>query len=144
MFYFPYDEEDYQRGQQMTESELGKKKIGKWTDGAVRRFIRNVGGQDAVNDLFKLRIADATANPKGMFDPRELELLEMRIADVLVKDTALKISDLDINGKDLQAIGIEPGPKMGQILKDLLEMVLEDPALNDKARLLAVVKKKYL
>lgn len=145
MFYFPYDEEDFEKGKKIGEKELQKKSnIAKWKDAAIRRFVRNVGGEDAVDELIKLRIADATANPKGMFDPKEIEALQKRIAEVKSKDMALKVSDLDLNGRDLEKLGIKPGPKMGQILRDLLELVIEEPQLNDEERLVEIVKEKYL
>lgn len=146
MFYFPYDEEDFERGEKkIGEKELQKKQnIAKWKDPAIRRFVRNVGGEEAVDELIKLRIADATANPKGMFDPVEIEALQKRIAEVKSKDMALKVSDLDIKGGDLKKLGVEPGPKMGPILRELLELVIEDPTLNDKERLMGIVKEKYL
>jgi tRNA nucleotidyltransferase (CCA-adding enzyme) len=53
---------------------------------------------------------------------------------------ALKIADLDINGGDLQGIGILAGPKMGQVLNHLLELVIEDPGMNSKELLLDAAK----
>jgi tRNA nucleotidyltransferase (CCA-adding enzyme) len=141
MFYFPYDEEDFEKGKRIIRR---KASIGKWTDAAIRRFVRNVGGEDAIDDLIKLRIADATANPKGSFDETEVMALQKRISEVREKDMALKVSDLDIKGEDLIKLGIKSGPKMGKILNELLEMVIEDPTLNDKERLVEVVKERYL
>jgi len=145
MFYFPYDEEAFMKGKELGDTELEKgKKILQWGDAAIRRFVKNVGGEDAVDDLFMLRIADATANPKGLFDPHELEALEQRISEVRQKDMALKVSDLDINGHDLQELGIPSSPKLGNILHDLIEIVIEDPTKNDKKTLISIVKERYL
>jgi tRNA nucleotidyltransferase (CCA-adding enzyme) len=41
----------------------------------------------------------------------------------------------------LEEIGLKPGKTMGMILNQLLEAVLEDPGLNDKARLLDIAMK---
>jgi tRNA nucleotidyltransferase (CCA-adding enzyme) len=57
---------------------------------------------------------------------------------------ALKVADLDIKGKDLIKMGIKPSPRMGKILNELLEMVIEDPTVNDKERLTEIVKDNYL
>ncbi len=108
-----------------------------WTDAAIRRFIQNVGGEDAIDDLMKLRIADAAANPKSEFDPKELDILSARIAEVRAKEMALKIEDLDITGNDLMKnFDLQPGPVLGQVLKYLLDKVIEDPAYNKKIDLL--------
>ncbi|MBN2015957.1 HD domain-containing protein [Candidatus Dojkabacteria bacterium] len=141
MFYFPYDEEDLLKGKKIIRK---RSEIGKWGDSAIRRFVRNVGGEEAVDELIKLRIADATANPRGSFDEQEIVALQKRIAEVREKDMALKISDLDIDGDDLKKAGIDPGPQMGKILNELLEIVIEDPTMNDKEKLLGVVKENYL
>lgn len=113
-----------------------------WTDGAIRRFIKNVGGEDAVDELMKLRIADAAANPKTEFNPKELDELSRRIAEVRSQEMALKITDLDITGTDLmQNLQIKPGKQLGEILNHLLEIVLDEPLLNKKLDLLRLAKK---
>lgn len=129
MFYYPVITEG------ATEQEVEQYEAKKWTDAAVRRFIARVG-EENIDDLFSLRIADAAANPKSVFQPKEIELLQSRISDVRAKDMALRVSDLAISGDDLMQMGIDPGPKMGEILKKLLDEVIEDPAQNDKDRLL--------
>jgi len=53
---------------------------------------------------------------------------------------ALKVTDLAVNGNDLEKIGVKPGPEMGKILKSLLDMVLEDPLMNTKEKLLEAAK----
>jgi len=47
---------------------------------------------------------------------------------------------LEITGEDLMEIGIEKGPQMGIILNELLDMVVEDPMLNTKEKLLKKAK----
>lgn len=119
------------------ESRVGST-AGGWSDAAVRRLIQNVGGEDAIDDLMKLRIADAGANPKSEFNPEEIRVLSERIAAVRKNDMALKVTDLNINGQDLiSELNIEAGALVGQILQQLLELVIEDPLLNVKPLLLA-------
>jgi len=114
-----------------------------WTDSAVRRLIQNVGGEDAIDDLMKLRIADADGNPKSDFNPKELDALSERIAIVRSKDMALKVTDLDITGHDLmENLGII-GPKIGEVMKHLLDLVIEEPLYNKKLDLLRLAK-EYL
>lgn len=134
MFYYPYPKEN------MTPEEIENIEIHSWSDSAVRRFIQRVG-EENIEDLFRLRIADASSNPHTAFDPEEINILQKRISEVRQQDMALKISDLVINGNDLEAIGIEKGPQMGKILNDLLDMVVEDPLLNTKEKLLEEAKK---
>ncbi len=52
---------------------------------------------------------------------------------------ALGLADLAVDGDDLmRALGLGPGPALGRLLDDLLERVLVDPMLNERARLLAI------
>ena len=52
----------------------------------------------------------------------------------------IALQDLAVSGDDLRAAGIPAGPMLGRILHDLLERVLDDPALNTHDRLLALAK----
>lgn len=47
--------------------------------------------------------------------------------------------DLAISGRDLQSMGIQPGPEMGKLLERLLETVLEDPSKNTAEELRKLV-----
>jgi tRNA nucleotidyltransferase (CCA-adding enzyme) len=47
---------------------------------------------------------------------------------------------LAVDGEDLKALGVKPGPGMGKILKQLEETIIEDPSKNTKETLLALAK----
>jgi tRNA nucleotidyltransferase (CCA-adding enzyme) len=47
-----------------------------------------------------------------------------------------KLSNLAINGNDLLALGLKPGPRVGEILNKLHESVMEAPELNTRQALL--------
>lgn len=128
MFYYPH----YEDG--MSEEDQQKLKEKEWSDSAVRRFIARVG-EENLEDLFSLRIADASSNPMTGFKPEEIAQLQIRISEVRSKDMALKVTDLKINGNDLQDLGFS-GPEVGRKLKALLEKVIDDPMLNQKETLL--------
>ncbi len=137
MFFYPYETED------MSTEERREIREKQWGDAAIRRFIARVG-EENLEDLFSLRVADASANPKTSFKPGEIEALQKRISEVRKKDMALKISDLDITGDDLIEFGVKEGPEVGKILNELLEIVIEDPLMNDKEKLLEEVEKMNL
>ena len=64
-----------------------------------------------------------------------------RAAAILARGDALAPSELAIAGKDLiEALGLPPGPRLGQLLKLLFERVLDDPSLNTREQLLAVAR----
>jgi tRNA nucleotidyltransferase (CCA-adding enzyme) len=81
------------------------------------------------------------SNPSSEYNPEEIAELQARISKVFQEDMALKLSDLKITGDDLAQIGVPRGPKMGQILDSLLDIVIENPLKNEKSILLEEAKK---
>ena len=111
-----------------------------WTDGTIRRFVRRVGGQGGLKDLFALREGDVKGRGFGEDPDGELGELQRRIAVVADVDAALKVTDLAIDGKDVMRIlGIAPSREIGVILERLLERVLDDPSLNEREKLEAML-----
>jgi tRNA nucleotidyltransferase (CCA-adding enzyme) len=110
-----------------------------WTDAAVRRFVKRVG-RDLIADLFALRGADNVAS--GAREPARggLPELRKRVAAVLASDP-LEAGQLAVDGNDLiEALGIRPGPLVGELLERLLEAVLDDPRHNEREQLLAMAR----
>jgi poly(A) polymerase/tRNA nucleotidyltransferase (CCA-adding enzyme) len=113
---------------------------GDWGEAAVRRFIRRIGGLANVADLFALRRAETAAMIKTN-DGSYLTELQQRIDKVIADQNALQVTDLKVDGQDVMAVlQIPPGPKVGQILNDLLEKVLDDPNLNNRDSLLELIR----
>lgn len=113
-----------------------------WTDAAVRRFIVKIGAEN-FEDLFDLRIADIYGmnNQKVLSNSetiKNLNELTERINKVNKENTALSLKDLKINGNDLIALGVKPGKKIGIILNQLFQTVLDDPTQNNKEKLIEI------
>ena len=104
-----------------------------WSDGAIRRLIVRVGKEN-LNNLFMLRECDRKAT---LFLPQDYndEELKARVEREISSSPALTLKDLKINGKDLSSY-MNNGPMTGRVLKSLLEMVIDDPTLNQKQILL--------
>ncbi|MCK4303431.1 MAG: CCA tRNA nucleotidyltransferase [Candidatus Eisenbacteria sp.] len=107
----------------------------KWTDSAVRRFAHTVGLEN-IPDLIHLRLADMIGNGRKSGDTSPLQALLRRVDEVIAKDTALSVKDLAIGGHELMDLGVPKGPGIGQILRALLEKVLDDPEVNTGEALL--------
>lgn len=107
----------------------------------LRKLISKVGW-DNIYDLIDLRAADRIASGfDKIYSPGlkkliiDLELLKEEKSDYQIKDLAVCGQDI------IDELGIAPGPKVGQLLKQLLEAVLENPKLNTKEKLLEIAKK---
>ena len=110
-----------------------------WSDAAVRRFIGRVrvGSLDDLDDLFELREADNVGSGLPANAGR-LDELRARVSQQLDAHVALSLGDLAVDGSDLiEELGLSPGPEIGRILSALLELVIVDSSLNDRATLLA-------
>ncbi len=101
-----------------------------WSDGAVRRFMRKVGVEN-IPELFELREADRIGNGTRMGLPEPIKKLQERIDAVIEAENAITVRDLNINGNIImERFDLTPGPVIGRILHDLLEMVLDEPEMN--------------
>jgi tRNA nucleotidyltransferase (CCA-adding enzyme) len=103
----------------------------------VRRWLRRVG-LDFYPDILRLRAAIADASGSG--ERAELGRLARRLRAVVREQPPLAIADLAIGGADLRAAGVPAGPLYGEILRDLLERVVDDPSLNTRERLVEIVE----
>jgi len=110
-----------------------------WGDAGVRRFIQRVG-VDAIDDLFALRRADNVGSGVPP-DAHGLDELRSRVDAELAASVVLDRSRLAVRGDDLMAeLGVPQGARLGRILDELLERVIADPKLNDRASLLLLAE----
>lgn len=111
-----------------------------WTDAAVRRFVRRVGVND-IDPLLRLATADALAKGREVHEElAALQELRARIDQALAAGAAFGTRDLAIDGGDvMRRMGVSPGRVIGEVLEALLQRVLEEPELNERERLLALV-----
>jgi len=88
-----------------------------------------------------LRCADAYAFSGKEADSSSLLQLSDRVKKILSNGRAFMVKDLAVSENDLISIGIPSGKKMGIILNELLETVLDDPAQNTREKLLEIAGK---
>lgn len=107
----------------------------------VRRVISRVG-TDSMEDLFAVKRADTLG--QSLYQRREkldyVDEFERLYHEVLEKNQCVTKKDLAVNGRDLIALGMEPGPRLGEVLDALFERVLDTPELNTREQLLAMAQ----
>jgi tRNA nucleotidyltransferase (CCA-adding enzyme) len=108
-------------------------------DAGVRRWLLHVPPA-LVNDLFRLRMALWRALP---VERGERDLIERwrHVRRVLADAPPLTTADLAVDGRDLKQLGLEPGPQFGEILRALLDAVVEDPSLNRRETLIDMARR---
>lgn len=111
----------------------------------VRRAISKVG-KDLFPYFLKVRRANILAQKEETQEKALADLQELtRIYEgILERGECVCIKELAVDGRDLLAVGVKQGKQLGEILSDLLEIVLEEPEKNTKEMLLSHVQVNYL
>lgn len=103
------------------------------TNVSVRRAVSRIG-EELFPLYLKVHRADVLAqNPTTQKEKlEELELIEKIYQQVLEERNCLSLKQLAVTGRDLIEEGIPAGPRLGEILKQLLDMVIEEPEKNQR------------
>ncbi len=108
------------------------------SDASIRRFIKKVSLEN-IDDILDLREGDRLGSGAKKTSWR-LEEFKKRIIEQL--NQPMDLSDLAINGQIIMdEFQLKPSPLIGQILNQLLEEVMENPALNTKPSLIEETQK---
>ena len=102
----------------------------------VKRWLGRLG-EEAFFDLLALKRADNLAQaPEYRGRQREYDRLEQLAREILQGQACFTLRDLAVDGGDLLALGMRPGPGVGRMLEALLEDVLEERLPNERRALL--------
>ena len=107
------------------------------TGPAIRRWLRRLG-PEAFFQLLEVKRADNMGQNLEKVRGRLAELGEIRAQAerILAEKQCLTLKDLAVNGRDVIAAGIEPGPEVGQVLEGLLKRILDGEIQNQRNALL--------
>lgn len=103
----------------------------------IRKLLVDVG-PDNLERLIVIKKVDLAAHSDYLIDEKWADVnkfIEMS-RKIIADGDCLNIKDLKVSGKDLIEAGIPAGPTLGAMLKKLLDLVLEDPARNERSYLL--------
>src|SRR3989344_1705394 len=107
------------------------------TDKAIRRFIRNVG-KEYLDDILAVRTGDRLGGGARETSWR-LERFKKKLIEV--QKQPFTVHDLKITGHEVMVIlNLESGPKVGRILQQLYDEVVEKHLDNDQDILLKRLK----
>lgn len=69
----------------------------------------------------------------------ELNVIRAKAERILAERQCLTLKDLAVNGRDVIAAGIGPGPEVGRVLERLLDRVLSEEIPNKRKVLLGLI-----
>jgi len=106
----------------------------KVTMSAVRRLAKRLGVEN-LEDFFMLRQADRIGSGAPKAFPFRLKYLKYLLHKAQLQPITVQM--LKVNGYDvMNVLKINPGPKVGYVLKALLDEVLDDDKKNEREYLL--------
>ena len=104
-------------------------------DATLRRAIASTG---RLNVPATARLLAARARAEGRPPAGAIGLYRRALR--IAWNDPLTVGDLALDGDDLARLGVPPGRAIGETLQLLLDRVLDDPSLNTRAALEALVK----
>lgn len=110
---------------------------------SVRHTVNRVG-EDVFPLLMELRTADIMAQSDYKREEKleRVEELKKLYTKVVEEGNCLSLKTLAVNGRDLIELGFPKGPALGDELERLLDLVLNNPELNDREILLEMAREK--
>ncbi len=93
--------------------------------------------------LLDIKYADVMAQSELQRKPKleKLGQLKASYEEVLEQGMCISLKFLAVTGNDLIQAGMKPGQEIGQALNHLLDVVLEDPDMNNKESLMELIKR---
>jgi tRNA nucleotidyltransferase/poly(A) polymerase len=110
----------------------------------LRRWLSRVGPEHFA-DIARAWLAHARAAADGTQDNgSQVDVLRRvrALRAILREGPSLTIADLALDGSGLMEMGLSPGPQFGEILRYLLEEVLDRPEANNRADLEALARQR--
>jgi tRNA nucleotidyltransferase (CCA-adding enzyme) len=106
----------------------------------IRKLLSKIG-EETLRDLIKVKEADILAQNTNYYleGHNKLGKIIAELDEIIEERNCFKIKDLKLNGSDLKAIGFKPDKSIGETLNWLLEIVIEEPELNEKEKLMNLV-----
>lgn len=106
---------------------------------SVRKAIYQTG-EELFPMLLHMWKAYTSAGYEDGMTLENISQVEMIYKEVIERGDCLSLKTLAVTGKDLIDVGIAPGKQIGNILNQLLQLVLEDPDQNERSLLLDYVE----
>lgn len=105
------------------------------TKKGIRKLV-SLFGKENIHYLVELQRADAESTTLVGDD-----ILKIKVDEVLADEDVFCLKDMDIDGNDIKNLGYK-GKEIGYILKYLFDRVMEDTSINEKAKLLEIIKRE--
>ena len=112
-----------------------------YRDRSIRKWLGRLG-PEAFFQLLEVKRTDGMGQAYELVKDRlaELEKMKAKAEEIIAQDQCFTLKDLAVNGRDVIAAGITPGPEVGQMLNGLLESVVNGDIQNERDKLLQLLE----
>ena len=112
-------------------------------DRSIRKWLGRLG-PEAFFQLLEVKRADGMGQSYELVRARLVRLEEMKTKarEIVDQGQCFSLKDLAVNGRDVIAAGVAPGPEVGRVLNGLLGQVLNGDVPNEREVLLKVVESR--
>ena len=106
----------------------------------LRRRLRTFGFEGCKKHLALQKADFCSKGVLGVVSETDFDATLAAIEKIEAENACLHLSDLAVKGTDLMALGYEAGPRLGQALESLLDLVVDGELPNEKDALLEKAK----
>lgn len=110
-------------------------------DRSIRKWLGRLG-PEAFFQLLEVKRADGMGQAYDLVKDRlaELEEMKAKAEEIVAQGQCFSLTDLAVNGQDVIAAGVAPGPEVGQVLNGVLERVTGGEVPNEREQLLRLLR----
>ncbi|MCI9352086.1 MAG: HD domain-containing protein [Lawsonibacter sp.] len=109
-------------------------------DHFIRKWLGRLG-PETFFQLLEVKRADGMGQAYELVKDRlaELEKMKAKTEEIVAQGQCFSMKDLAINGRDVIAAGVAPGPEVGRMLNGVLGQVLDGLVPNNREELLLLI-----
>ena len=105
----------------------------------VRTYASGITGKITPKFAYFILLA-AGARDERLRSGESARLAAQNLFECAERGEPMSVSDLAVSGRDLLAVGVLPGARVGEVLCELLAAVLANPDFNTRENLLSLVR----
>jgi tRNA nucleotidyltransferase (CCA-adding enzyme) len=110
----------------------------------ARKFLNQTGSHETAHDLLRLRESDYMGKGKENATRAMADAMRELIDAEKEAESAFTPKDLALNGSEvMEILGIDSGPQVGEIIKSMMDIVVDNPQMNTKENLSTFLNNFY-
>ena len=112
---------------------------------SIRKWLGRLG-PETFFQLLEVKRADGMGQAHEKVKDRlaELDGIRAGVEELAAQGQCFSLKDLAVNGRDVIAAGVAPGPEVGRVLDGLLEQVISGEVPNEQKALLNLICREWL